>query len=160
PTDPAEAKRREVVRYRRTVARGAAGRRFAESVKAVYDYRCAFCAGRYPKLDSSPTSGVDGAHILPFAMFDLNSIVNGLCLCKECHWAFDNGVLRLDYTKSSKRYVLSIPKVAKDEAKSTGFDLTRFNGLTGPLSTWKLPADPALWPNPTYLAELNTLIYS
>jgi hypothetical protein len=159
PTEPAEALRREITQYRRTAARGSAGRRFAEAVKAAYEYRCAFCGGDYPKLASAATSGVDGAHILPWARYDLNSVGNGLCLCKLCHWAFDNGLFRLDYRKTSKRYDLTIPKDTKKEAKSAAFDLSRFEDIAGPLAVWKLPSSSALWPTPAYLEELNATLY-
>lgn len=158
-TDPAEAQRRSLITWRKQAARGAAGRRFSESVKAAYEYRCAFCGGRFPKLQSSATSGVDGAHILPWAKYDLNSVVNGLCLCKTCHWAFDNGLLRLDCRASKKQYLLSVPKSVKPEAKAVQFDLSRFEDLVGPLAKWKLPESEALWPSPKYLAELNRLMY-
>jgi hypothetical protein len=159
-TDPSEAVRREISKWRRQAARGPAGRRFAESVKAAYDYRCAFCGRRYPKLESAASSGVDGAHILPWARYDLNSVMNGLSLCKGCHWAFDNGILRLDWRRGAKRYVLSIPRTVRTEARAVNFDLTHWGQLEGRLPAWHLPESDALWPSPTYIDELNKQLYS
>ena len=91
--------------------------------------------------------------------YDLNLVTNGLSLCKGCHWAFDNGILRIDYKKGARRYAVSIPKAVRHEAKAIGFDLSYFEELEGQLPVWHLPESEALWPSPTYLTELNNQLY-
>lgn len=158
-TDPAEAIRKVISRWRKQAVRDAAGRRFAEAVKAAYDYRCVVCSHRYPKLDSAATAGVDGAHILPYRRYDLNEVINGLCLCKLCHWAFDNGIVRMDYRQRGRSYVISIPRSARQEARATGFDLSFFDQYEGPVARARLPQSETLWPSATYLGELNAQLY-
>lgn len=62
---------------------------FRKAVIHLYDYRCAFC--RLKVTRTLTQSIVDGAHIKPFAQFYDSSINNGLSLCKNHHWAFDQG---------------------------------------------------------------------
>lgn len=158
-TDPEEAIREVIAKWRKQAVRDAAGRRFAEAVKAAYDFTCVICGHRYPKLDGSASAGVDGAHILPYRRYDLNDVINGLCLCKICHWAFDNAVIRIDFRRTARQYVLSVPRSVRDDARANGFDLTYFQQYEGPIARARLPRAEALWPSPTYLAELNSQIF-
>jgi hypothetical protein len=157
--DPAEAVRQTISKWRKQAVRDAAGRRFSEAVKAAYDYCCVVSSHRYPKLDSAVSAAVDGAHILPYRRYDLNEVVNGLCLCKICHWAFDNGVIRIDYRKTRRQYVMSIPKAVRREARANRFDLSFFEQYEGPLARARLPQAEALWPSPRYLEELNNQLF-
>lgn len=77
------------------IVRDAAFRRI---IVNAYDYRCAFCGLRL--IDIKGQNTVDGAHIMPFAKFYDDRIVNGLSLCKNHHWAFDKGWFSIndDYT--------------------------------------------------------------
>ncbi|MEB3884062.1 HNH endonuclease [Lyngbya sp. CCY1209] len=68
----------------RGIVRDAAFRRL---VINVYGYRCAFCG---LQILNGSENIVDGAHIMPFAQFGDDRIDNGLCLCKNHHWAFDS----------------------------------------------------------------------
>jgi hypothetical protein len=159
-TDPAEAIREALSRWRRQAIRDAAGRRFAEGVKAAYDFRCVVSSHRYPKLDSAVSAGVDGAHILPYRRYDLNEVTNGLCLCKMCHWAFDSGVIRIDYRRTARRYVVRVPPQTRAEARANSFDLSFFEQYEGPIARPLLPQSEALWPSPRYLEELNGQLFA
>jgi putative restriction endonuclease len=91
-----EATVRAISKWRRQADRGPEGRRFSQQVKSAYDFTCAVMGTRLPRLPAvTGSSGTDSAHILPWARYDLNRVTNGLCLCKLCHWAFDNGILRI-----------------------------------------------------------------
>ena len=105
PTDT--AKRERVRKWRKQAERGPGGREFSINVRVAYDFRCIFSRERLPKLSVCDSSGVDGAHILPWSTHQLNSVNNGLCLCKLCHWAFDAGLFRLDFDAKMNKYVLS-----------------------------------------------------
>ncbi|GBL16381.1 hypothetical protein MTo_03704 [Microcystis aeruginosa NIES-1211] len=67
---------------------------FRKAVVYIYNYQCSFCG---LKVNHSLTQSiVDGAHIKPFAKFYNNQINNGLSLCKNHHWAFDQGLFTID----------------------------------------------------------------
>jgi putative restriction endonuclease len=71
---------------------------FRKIVVSTYDYRCALCGLKI--LNSLGENIVDGAHIKPFYLFRDDRIDNGISLCKNHHWAFDNFWFTLndDYT--------------------------------------------------------------
>lgn len=72
---------------------------FGESVLCLYDYQCAVCrlsikiksigSMRYRNI-------VDAAHIIPLSVTYNNQMNNGISLCKNHHWAFDNGCFGVD----------------------------------------------------------------
>ncbi|MCU7245962.1 MAG: HNH endonuclease [Microcystis aeruginosa WS75] len=67
---------------------------FRKAVVYIYNYQCSFCGLKV--IHSLTQSIVDGAHIKPFAKFYDNQINNGLSLCKNHHWAFDQGLFTID----------------------------------------------------------------
>lgn len=157
-THPDDARRREITKWRKQAARTAAGRKFAAEVRLLYADRCAISGSRLPKLEATTSAGVDAAHILPWAKYDLNSVTNGICLNKLCHWGFDAGVLRLDY--ADDEYIVSIPEAVQEQAGTAGAHLDYFQRLLGPIPAERLPEDPALRPSPQYLARLNEEMYA
>ena len=67
---------------------------FRKAVVKAYDYRCALC--RLKVIRNITQNIVDGSHIKPFSMFYDNQINNGISLCKNHHWAFDQGWFAID----------------------------------------------------------------
>ena len=67
---------------------------FRRTVVSVYECRCAFC--QLQVTSSVGQNIVDGAHIKPFSKFYDDRINNGLSLCKNHHWAFDQGWFSID----------------------------------------------------------------
>ena len=67
---------------------------FRKAVVKAYDYKCAFC--RLKVLRKITQNLVDGSHIKPFSKFYDNQINNGISLCKNHHWAFDQGWFSID----------------------------------------------------------------
>jgi putative restriction endonuclease len=67
---------------------------FRKSVVHTYDYKCAFC--RLKVIRNLTQNIVDGSHIKPFSKFYDNQINNGISLCKNHHWAFDQGWFAID----------------------------------------------------------------
>lgn len=67
---------------------------FRKSVVHLYEYHCALC--RIKVRSSISQNIVDGAHIKPLSIFHDNDINNGISLCKNHHWAFDNGLFTVD----------------------------------------------------------------
>jgi len=153
---PQDSLRERIRKWRKQADRGPDGRRFSMVVRDAYDYRCLFSGERFPKLKIFDSAGVDGAHILPWSRHELNSVINGICLCKQCHWGFDNGLLRLDFDSQSNSYSLSIPKNVEDIAIKENFDLACFQRSTGVIDESRLPVDHRLWPSPDYIREFNS----
>jgi putative restriction endonuclease len=151
-----EISRRERARkWRKQADRGPGAREFSVKVRQAYDYRCLFSGERFPKFPQIDSSGVDGAHILPWSTHQLNSVSNGLCLCKLCHWAFDTGLFSLDFDETANDYVLSISNDVVVGALSVNFDLASFKKLSGPIDKARLPQNHKLWPSPRYIKAFN-----
>jgi putative restriction endonuclease len=155
--DPKDAARRAIAQWRKSVVRSAEGKAFAQKVRIAYGNRCAFSGDVLPKLPHTASAGVDGAHILPWARYELNTVKNGLCLNKLCHWAFDAGVLRLDF--SAGDYIVSVPDRVRDEGVPVGMTLGYFENLQGVISADRLPENPADHPAPAYLKQLNSEVF-
>lgn len=154
-TSPEESQRDRVRKWRKQVDRGPGAREFSIRVREAYKYRCLFSGERFPKFLFLDSAGVDGAHILPWSTHQLNSVTNGLCLCKLCHWAFDNGLLRLDYDTQSSNYIVSIPSNIEQAAIPAGFDLSHFQRYSGRIDPSRLPANRKLWPSAAHIRHLN-----
>lgn len=157
---PIEARIERAKQWRLAVVRGGSAANFRRSVQTAYDSRCLFTGQRLPRLDVTSSSGVDAAHILPWSRYNLDSVGNGLCLNKQCHWAFDEGVLRLKYDESVNGYVVSIADVVANAAPAAGFDLAAFESLCGIIPQKRLPKNTSEWPSKIYLSELNGFLDS
>lgn len=150
-----EAARNRIKVWRQVALRGAAGAKFSTEVREAYNHTCLFTGMRLPKTAMTGSSGVDAAHILPWAEYNLNAISNGLCLSKLCHWAFDAGILRLEYDAPSSKYGIQLSAAALS-AESVGLlSLDGLKGIQGTVSTSLLPKDSANWPNPSFLKVYN-----
>jgi hypothetical protein len=152
-----ESLKERVRKWRLQADRGPGAREFSKKVRDAYDHRCLFSGERFPRIDGLDSAGVDGAHVLPWSTHQLNSVTNGICLCKQCHWGFDNGLLRLDFDTAASTYVLSIPKGIEAVAKEAKFDLQPFLKNSGVIPSVRLPANEALWPSPHFIAQLNAI---
>ena len=150
-----EAARTRMKVWRQVALRGVAGVKFSTDVRAAYGHTCLFTGMRLPKTPRTGSSGVDAAHILPWAEYNLNAISNGLCLSKLCHWAFDAGILLLNYDPPTARYDIQLSAAALD-AESVGLlKLDGLKDLQGVVSTSLLPKHSANWPNPSFLKVYN-----
>jgi len=153
-----ESARNRVKTWRQIASRGPEGIRFSNDVKSAYNNTCLFTGFRLPKTDLTGPAGVDAAHILPWAEYGLNRISNGLCLSKLCHWAFDAGIIILDFDSSLNRYTLSVSQKAL-QAESHGLiDLTPFHRIQGAVSRSLLPKDSANWPDASFLKAYNAAL--
>jgi HNH endonuclease len=157
---PHEALIQRVKVWRQQVQRGSAGRKFSKDVSDAYQYRCLFSGQRLPRLEITDSPGVDSAHILPWSTHDLNSVRNGICLNKQCHWAFDQGILRLDFDASSNTYLVSVPARVKQAASRVSFDIAHFESMAGPIPKGRLPKASSIWPSLMYIDELNRYMTS
>lgn len=157
---PEEARVERVKRWRMAVVRGSSAALFRRNIQTAYDSRCLFTGQRLPRLDVTSSAGVDAAHILPWSRYDIDSTCNGMCLTKQCHWAFDEGILRLNFDTDENTYVISISPAVMQAAPQSGFDIGYYSNLCGRVPLANLPANRADWPSPQYLNELNAFLDS
>lgn len=157
---PEIAQIENVRKWRKAAARDSAAHRFSLVVKEYYRDTCLFTGQRLPKLNSILSSGVDAAHILPWASHGINSINNGICLSKQSHWAFDSGVIKFSFDRSSDQYIISIPETVFTEAGEAGFSLAPYQEMVGAIPSERLPTNPDLWPNPDYIDAYNEIMFS
>ncbi len=146
-----EIRRRETQRWQQWVARrGPSSVKFRQNVRAAYNSRCIMCGNRFPPTSISDT-GIDAAHILPWAAYDLDEVRNGLALCKLHHWAFDQKILLVVYEDGT--YYVRLSSDAAAVLASTAFSLAALQIVEGPIPVDRLPAYSSDWPNPDLLAR-------
>jgi len=151
--------RRRVVKQWRTYAarRGAASARFRKEVRSAYRSTCAMCGASLPSTQFNRTPGVDAAHILPWAEYDMDVVSNGICLCKIHHWAFDESLVRVEFASREYRTVIPGP-VKEGLIHVPKFDLDVLLRVQGRIPERRLPADPSQLPNPRFLEELSRTV--
>ena len=159
-TPPLEARLERIKQWREIAVRGSAGQKFRNDVRKEYDFRCIFSGDRLPKTEATESAGVDAAHILPWSTHNINSVSNGICLNKLCHWALDAGAVKLSFDNSCGAYVVEIPDKVRTAATKVSFDLDYFDKLCGKIPASRLPKNKALWPSPKYLDELNNAVFA
>lgn len=156
--DPTSARINRVRIWRLASVRGGSATAFRQNVRSAYNWRCMWSGQHLPRTDATTTAGVDAAHILPWSRYDLDATSNGLCLNKQCHWAFDEGFLRMVFDETENTYVVSIPPPMRKAAASASFDIGPFEKFIGPVSRQRLPQNEALWPSRQYLQELGRIL--
>lgn len=113
--------------------------RFRIEVVAAYNYTCALTGLRLTTIGSGAI--VDAAHIHQFADSRNDDPRNGMALCKNAHWLFDNGLWSLD----DDYRVL----VAADRFDEDAPDQRALKDYTG--ARIRLPANQLHWPDPKHL---------
>ena len=155
PEEP-ELRRRVLREWKRWAnSRGAPSARFRAAVRRAYNSTCAVCGQHLPATQRNRQPGVDAAHILPWAEYDLDYVFNGICLCKLHHWAFDEGLLRIRMHEGD--YMVDVPPDVRDSILSEDpkFSLECLEQHVGPIPSERLPQDPSARPNQSLLQELN-----
>lgn len=114
--------------------------RFRLTVVPAYHYTCALTRYRLVTLDSG--SIVEAAHIHQFADSRNNHPRNGIALCKNAHWMFDEGLWSLD-----DDYRVLIDRKRFDESGADEL-------LLSPKENTRilLPTDQNYWPDKAHLA--------
>lgn len=144
--------------WRQVAERGYQGRKFSKSVIDAYDSRCVISGYRLPKTELNAVPGVDAAHILPWAKYDLDTVNNGLCLSKTYHWAFDSGILQVIFDRDSQCYKVIMDNLTEASLLKNGCDVELFKLHLGKVDKSRLPKDKSLWPSPDFLDEFNKTI--
>ena len=114
--------------------------RFRLTVVPAYNYTCALTGYRLVTVDSG--SIVEAAHIHQFADSRNNHPRNGIALCKNAHWMFDEGLWSLD-----DDYRVLIDRNRFDESGVN--ELLLAPKANAPVI---LPADSNYWPDKAHLA--------
>ncbi len=114
--------------------------RFRLKVVVAYQYSCALTGLRLTTITAG--SVVEAAHIHQFANSRNNEPQNGIALCRNAHWSFDQGLWAVtdDY-----RVIVGIDRF--DESSPDGKALASYHG-----QKLRLPPDPRAHPNPIHLA--------
>ncbi len=113
------------------------------------------CGERFPPTPVNPSPGVDAAHILPWREYELDDVCNGLCLCKLHHWAFDEGLIRIDH--AAGQYETIVLDETRDIVlrHDPSFSMDVLIQATGPIPQDRLPVDRRQWPRPDFLQALG-----
>ena len=64
---------------------------FRKAIVSLYDHRCALCGIRMRTPEGHTV--VEAAHIVPWSQSHDDLPTNGMCLCRLCHWSFDEGLM-------------------------------------------------------------------
>lgn len=154
-----ETRQRTIKALRKSADRGSEGERFSKAVKAAYDFRCFVCGHRFPPLGKHALPGVESAHILPWHKFDVGGAVqNGLCLCRQHHWALDEGLIEIRF--DGGHYFVKIPDAARKRAgkieNHSTLEYLETHEIEVPDE--RLPANRNEWPSPQFLDQLRELL--
>lgn len=133
--------------------RGAASIRFSKEVRAAYYSRCVMCGGCFPTTALNGKPGVDAAHILPWADYDLDEVYNGISLCKLHHWAFDEGILLIMFREG--KYFVELSKGATLLLSEPYFSIDILCQVVGEIPRDRLPTQLSDWPKPSLLDRRN-----
>ncbi len=114
--------------------------RFRLDIVAAYGYTCALTGYRITTLSGSAI--VDAAHIHQFAKSRNDDPRNGLALCKNAHWMFDQGLWSLD-----DEYRVIVATAAYDEDPGDQKSLLSYQG-----QRINLPKNIAYWPDLKHIA--------
>ncbi|WP_118839026.1 HNH endonuclease [Salinibacter ruber] len=118
---------------------------FRVGVRKIYDHKCTVCGVEaYGPGDGSTV--VDAAHIYPKSEGGADDLRNGLCLCKQHHWAFDEGW----FTVTDDHTVRVHPNLPDD----SDYDFIREHDG----DTLHLPDDERFHPHPLFLEARRELV--
>jgi putative restriction endonuclease len=115
--------------------------RFRINILYNYDFVCSLTGYRLTTIESETV--VDAAHIHQFSDSRNNDPRNGLALCKNAHWLFDNGL----WTLSDEYHVIVARGHFDEECFEPGIKkLVDYHG-----QRIHLPKNESVWPDPKNL---------
>jgi putative restriction endonuclease len=107
---------------------------FRRAIVSLYDHRCALCGIRMRTPEGHTV--VEAAHIVPWSESHDDLPTNGLCLCRLCHWSFDEGLMSV-----GKTYEVLVSDRVRIDSNMPGHVLTL---LGRPIFK---PENKRYWPN-------------
>jgi putative restriction endonuclease len=114
--------------------------RFRINIVSIYSYTCVLTGYRLWTISSG--SIIDAAHIHQFADSRNNDIRNGIALCKNAHWLFDNGLWTIE-----DDYSVTVARGSFTEDSPDQKALSAYHG-----QKIRLPNNSAHHPDPVNLA--------
>ncbi len=139
PVPPGDVAREDARLYEVGRERGREAR-FRLTVVPAYNYTCALTGYRLTTMRSG--SIVDAAHIHQFSDSRNNHPQNGIALCKNAHWLFDQGLWSL-----TDDYEVIVAAGRFNEAGPDSLLLQRFSG-----KRILFPVNRNYWPDRNHLA--------
>ena len=121
-------------------------RGFRMTITEAYDHRCAMTGTRIRTMDG--LSIVEAAHIVPWSESRSDDPRNGLALSRDCHWAFEQGLLSVD----EDYRILVAGELSEPYNRSGTLDLMAGRPLL-------LPDREALYPGKDYLHYHRNTIF-
>lgn len=106
---------------------------FRRAVITAYNHHCAMCSLRVLTPDGH--TAADAAHIVPWSKTYDDRVVNGMALCRLCHWGFDEGMLGV----SAKYSVMTSPQLEAEHNKPLHLVALKGRRLS-------LPVERHFWP--------------
>jgi putative restriction endonuclease len=86
---------------------------FRRAIVQLYDHRCALCGIRMMTPEGHTV--VEAAHIKPWSKSFDDRPTNGLCLCRLCHWSFDEGLMGV-----GKQYEVLVSRKVRSDRNYLG----------------------------------------
>lgn len=120
-------------------------RAFRQIVTTQYDYYCAVCGFKL----NSPRGVYEAqaTHIIPKHKLGSDDPRNGICMCRTCHWSFDEGIISVD----AERFLVIAASYLKHRTSDVSAErVLKFQGknLRTVLDTEYTPSASALaWHN-------------
>ena len=111
---------------------------FRKAVQRAYDHTCAFTGTRL--LTPFRHTIIDAAHIRPWSESHDDSLENGIALSKNCHWAFDRGMLSVD----ENRRILVSDRIRDDRMVAPGLLELGGREIRSPSAGFSCPSEEAL----------------
>jgi len=90
---------------------------FRKAIVSLYEHRCSLCGLRM--ITPEGYTAVDAAHIIPWSESHDDRPINGMALCKLCHWSFDNGLMSV-----GQDYEVLISRTIRTDRNILGHTLT------------------------------------
>lgn len=137
--EPSSQAREQAALYKASVERGREARFRIDVVVVAYKHTCALTGYRMTTVNMD--SIVDAAHIHEFCNSRNNDAQNGIALCKNAHWQFDQGLWTID-----AHYRVRVNPNKFVESDSPG---SRLAGRDG--QRLFLPDDRRYWPKQEHL---------
>ena len=111
---------------------------FRKAVQHAYDHSCAFTGTRL--LSHFRHTIIDAAHIRPWSVSHDDSLENGVALSKNCHWAFDRGMLSID----EDRKIMVSDRIRDERMFAPGLVELDGRKIRPPSDGYSPPSDEAL----------------
>lgn len=108
---------------------------FRRAVVIAYVHCCALCGIRVLTLDGH--TAVEASHIVPWSLSYDDRLANGMALCRLCHWAFDEGLLRV----STNYEIVTSSQLAANDNLPGHLTNLEGRGIVG-------PPQKLFWPDP------------